>query len=147
MRNKYSKQLFLFMIACSISLTPAFSQSTVVESIYFKSNSFSIDKRYLPTLNLLAAKLSSDSFGYLKIFGFADRKGPAGYNDDLSEKRAEAVYNYLFAHATFDTTRVYVTSIGESGETYDLHFPGAHKQSRCADILIQFYTNKKIKPK
>jgi len=57
----------------------------------------------------------------------------------LSEKRAKAVYNYLASQTSIDTTRVYVTWLGESADIYDLHFPNAHKQKRCVDIWIQYY--------
>lgn len=147
MFNKASKYFLVTLIALAILYSPVFGQSSVVESVYFKPNSFSIDKKYEHSLIILAKKLSSDTFGFLRVFGFADTKGSADYNDALAEKRVNAVYDYLFAHAKFDTTRVYVTSIGESNDTYDLHFPGAHKQKRCVDIWVQFYRKPKDNPK
>ncbi len=113
-------------------------QTELVETIYFKSNSYSIDKKYHKTLDRIAQQLSADTFGYLKVFGYADTLGSDRYNDVLSGKRAEAVYRYLLSRSSFDTTRVYVTWIGKSAEAYDLHFPPANVQKRCVDVWVTF---------
>jgi outer membrane protein OmpA-like peptidoglycan-associated protein len=120
-----------------------FSQSALIKTIYFKPNSSVIEKKYEKTLDLLAEKLSTDSFGFLKVFGYADPAGDSKENDILSEKRTTAVYNYLASHARFDATKVYVTWLGASKDSYDLHFPQAHVQQRCVDIWITFSPAKK----
>ena len=90
--------------------------------------------------------MSSDSFGFLKAFGYSTTLGSEKHNEDLSEKRVMAVYDYLSTHAKFDTTAVYVTWLGESNEIYDLHFPSAHFRQRCVDIWIMF-RRQKVAPK
>ena len=127
----------LTFLLCSDSL---FSQNSIVRTIYFKSNSFSIDKRYHRALNLIVRQLNSDTFAYLKVFGYSDTKGPDTYNESLSEKRATAVFNFLSSHTRLDSSKVYVTWIGEAGQdvAYDLHFPQAHIQQRCVDIWVMF---------
>ncbi len=143
MNRTHIIKFIIFFSAFFIHRPFCFGQSGFVETIYFKSNSSTINKKYTLTLNSIAKKLSSDTFSYLKIFGFADKKGSKNYNDTLSGKRADAVYNYLASRSNFDTTRIYITWLGESADIYDLHFPGAHKQQRCVDIWIQFYDKKK----
>ena len=142
MAKVFFRSVSLLLLVFFISLS-GFSQSELAESIYFKPNGFSIDKKYEKTLDHIAKQLASDSFGYLKIFAFTDIQGSELYNDLLSEKRANAIYSYLAAKAKFDTTKVYVTWLGESSDVYDLHFPQAHKQQRCVDIWIQFYQKPK----
>lgn len=117
----------------------SFGQSDFVESIYFKSNSYKPDKRYFQVLDEIGRKCSSDTFGFLKIFAYADTKGLARNNKLLSQKRAEGVYNYLAKNFQFDTTKIYVTWLGEeTDEAYDLHFPHAHVQQRYVDIILIF---------
>jgi outer membrane protein OmpA-like peptidoglycan-associated protein len=130
----------IFFVAGTFSLS---AQTILVKTVYFKPGSFSIEKKYFSMLDHVAKQLSSDSMSFLKIFGFADTKGKEDDNDELSAKRAEAVYDYLAAHAVMDTTRVYVGWIGASADAYDLHFPQAHIQQRCVDIYIQFRRRKK----
>jgi outer membrane protein OmpA-like peptidoglycan-associated protein len=129
------------IIISLLFLTPLFSfgQSTSVKTLRFAHDSYKIDKKYFSILNEIGHKCSSDTFGYLKIFAYADRKGSIKYNELLSQKRAEEVYNFLTKHFKFDTTKVYVTWLGEETEgMYDLHFPDAHVQQRCADIIVSF---------
>ncbi|HEV8272220.1 MAG TPA: OmpA family protein, partial [Chitinophagaceae bacterium] len=101
-----------------------------------------IDKKYESPLKMIAKRLKQDSVTFIKVFGYADTLGNWDSNDLLSEKRANAVYNFLANHSKIDTTRVYVTWLGESQEAYDLHFPTAHIQQRCVDIWILFRKKK-----
>ena len=141
MTKKYLSYFLLFIVTVCFFHSKAYSQSGMVETIYFKSNSYSIDKKYHKTLDAIAKQLSSDTFTFLKVFGYADIKGSDDYNDILSGKRANEVYDYLATRVKIDTTKLYVTWIGKSGQdvAYDLHFPSAHIQKRCVDIWVTFY--------
>ena len=114
-------------------------QSSEAKTLYFKTNSFTIDNKYLPVLDDFGRKCVTDTFSFLKIFAYADKKGTKKYNERLSEKRAIAVYNYLTRNFNIDTTKIYVTWLGEeTNGAYDLHFPSAKVQQRCVDILVFF---------
>ena len=126
------------------SFSFVFSQEDLRKTIYFKPNSYSIDKKYESSLKMIAKRLNSNTLSFLKVFGYADTLGNEDANDILSEKRANAVYDFLISYSKIDTTLVYVTWLGESEESYDLHFPTAHIQQRCVDIWILF--RKKNKP-
>ncbi|MEP6846956.1 MAG: OmpA family protein [Panacibacter sp.] len=119
-------------------------QHDIHEAIYFKTNSFKLDSKSLNALNDLIQQCSSNSISFMKIFGYTDTIGNSRYNDILSEKRTYSVYNYLRKHSTLDTTKVYMEWLGESGDGYDLHFPEAHIQNRCVDILIMFHRKQTI---
>ncbi|SRR6266498_935829 len=150
MTKRYSKYFLPFLLTFCYFYSTVYCQSGLVKTIFFKPNSYSIDKKYHKTLDLIAEKLSSDTFGFLKVFGYADTKGSDEYNDILSGKRANAVYDYLAARVKIDTTKLYVTWIGKSGQdvAYDLHFPSANIQKRCVDIWITFYRKPRTdKPK
>lgn len=133
------KQTLILIVIFLFHFSTVLGQTGLVETIYFKSNSYTIDKKYHKTLDDIAQRISSDTFGYLKVFGYADTSGSDEYNDILSGKRANAVYQYLLSRSSFDTTRVYVTWIGKSADAYDLHFPSAHVQRRCVDVWVTFY--------
>ena len=145
MAKRYPKYFLLFCSTFCFFYSTAYCQIGLVKTIYFKSNSYSIDKKYYKTLDLVAKQLTSDTFGFLKVFGYADTKGSDDYNDILSGKRANAVYDYLASIVKIDTTKLYVTWIGKSGQdvAYDLHFPSANIQKRCVDIWVTFYRKPK----
>lgn len=138
MKEKYSKTLLLLILILPVTYSSVFCQSGLVKSIYFKNNSCTIEEKYKPALDSIAKELNSSAFQFLRIFGYADTTGSEEYNDNLSKKRTYAVYNYLSSHAKIDSTRFYMTWLGESEDGYDLHFPPAHIQQRCVDVWVKF---------
>jgi len=144
MIKKYSKGVAFIVLSFFIFMSGIYGQSELVKTIYFKSSSSLIDKKYYKMLDQVAKQLVSDTYSFLKVFGYADKKGSETYNDMISEKRVNAVYN-LSAHANIDTTAVYTTWLGESDEAYDLHFPKAHIRQRCVDVWVMFYRKPKAK--
>jgi outer membrane protein OmpA-like peptidoglycan-associated protein len=141
-KNVISKQTSLtlfWVIQVVLFSQTAFGQSNEVKTLYFGNNSFTIESKYLPTLNEIGKWCETDTFSYLKIFAYADRKGTKKYNEQLSERRANAVYDYLTQKFSIDTAKIYVTWLGEETDgAYDLHFPSARVQQRCVDILVFF---------
>lgn len=110
-----------------------------MKTLYFKTNGFTIENKYLPVLNAIGRKCVTDTFSFLKIFAYADKKGTKTYNEQLSEKRANDVYHYLTNKFKLATAKIYVTWLGEQTDgTYDLHVPSASVQQRCVDILVFF---------
>jgi outer membrane protein OmpA-like peptidoglycan-associated protein len=134
-------KIIALIILCSCS-SVLYAQSEFVYNLYFKPGAYEIDKKYLPMLNEIGKACASDSFNFLKLFAFADTVGSAEFNDALSEKRATGVYNYLAGNFNTDSTKILVTWLGEDADVYDLHFPGAHAQKRCVDIIVSFRKRK-----
>lgn len=120
-----------------LNVNTSYGQSDYVKTIFFKNNSYKIDPRYFVALDEIGHKCKSGKFLFLKVFGYADTKGTKLYNESLSEKRAYQVYNYLTKKFKIDTSKVYITWLGqEIDEAYDLHFPEAHVKQRCVDIIV-----------
>ncbi|MBI1780969.1 MAG: OmpA family protein [Sphingobacteriales bacterium] len=142
MRNLKLPYYLMLATIFIYSTNPLLAQSSLVKTIYFKPNSFRIEKKYQLALNTIARKLNDNSNFNLKIFSFTDTIGSDNFNEILSQKRATAVFNYLKSMVKLDTTNSYITWLGESADIYDLHFDNAHSQKRCVDILIQFYKKK-----
>jgi OmpA-OmpF porin, OOP family len=66
-----------------------------------------------PALDDLAMQLSRTEYQTVDIVGHADRIGEAKYNQRLSEKRADAVREYLAARG-IDGSKVTVSGVGSS---------------------------------
>ncbi len=109
-----------------------------VTTIHFEKGDFKISNVNKDKLDEIVKKSVPDSITYLKIFGYSDTAGSAKYNEDLSRKRAYEVYHYLARRIKIDSSKIYITWLGEKAEGYDLHFPDAHIQQRCVDVIASF---------
>jgi outer membrane protein OmpA-like peptidoglycan-associated protein len=146
---------FIYLLMCFLSLVNlqnSFCQGHVsVYTIYFEKNSYNINKKFQPLLKNLAILFNNDSCRMIKIYGYSDTVGSKNYNEALSKKRVYSVFNFLHSSNKFDTTKVYMVWLGESEDSYDLHFSKAHIQQRCVDIWVLFNRNasipKKVKKK
>jgi outer membrane protein OmpA-like peptidoglycan-associated protein len=117
----------------------AYSQEPTVKTIYFETNSFAINSENKQLLDEIGRKCKADTMTNLKIFAYADTTGTIKHNSRLSEKRALAVYNYLLKTFQLDPSKIYRTWLGEETDgAYDLHFPAAHLQQRCVDVVVSF---------
>lgn len=133
------KYIFLTFILSATLHQSLFCQSRFVATIYFPKNGFEPDSGSTALLNEIAVKCKSDSFGFLRIFGFTDTIGSEKYNEILSKKRVSSVYAYINSLVKIDKAKLYFEWFGESNEVYDLHFPKAHIRQRSVDIIIEFY--------
>lgn len=85
-------------------------------SILFARNSAEIMAEAIPTLNeigqaLVSEELKSYRFG---VQGHTDAAGENWYNKDLSQRRAEAVRNYLTDNFGIEPSRLKAEGLGES---------------------------------
>jgi outer membrane protein OmpA-like peptidoglycan-associated protein len=116
--------------------TSIYSKAEIIKVINFKHNSTIVDSKDKELLKYLSGICSSDSLSYVKIFAFTDTIGAEKHNDKLAEKRAMLVYKSLGLDKYKTNNCIYVEWLGESAETYDLHFDSAHPQQNCVDIWI-----------
>lgn len=132
----------LLLLYCATAI----AQSQKVETIWFKKNSNNIEPEYLRLLDNIGKECIADGSPFLKIFAYADTTGSQQYNSKLFEARGMAVLNYLVRTYHIDSNHVYLTWLGEGvDQGYDLHFPDAHLQQRCVDVIAYFPNSKKRK--
>lgn len=95
---------------------------------YFKFGDDSMDDTYCNTINngnnlqlsslKFIAQLLKNVGGFnIKVIGYTDKSGSLDYNQDLSERRAKTIYNFLIneiGDATFDNTRIQLEFKGET---------------------------------
>jgi outer membrane protein OmpA-like peptidoglycan-associated protein len=67
------------------------------EKLYFKWNQAVIEEASFPTLNEVAQALKDNKNFKVQVEGHASSEGTYDHNQDLSERRAEAVVDYLVA--------------------------------------------------
>ncbi len=118
-------------------------------SIYFDFNKSNINAESRRKLDRLADILKSDSeVKAAEIVGFADRIGSDDYNLKLSEKRANAVKNYLAKKNYFNTNVAEVRWLGETAPVTKCannlkraELINCLGQDRRVELEIQYYNN------
>ena len=96
------------------------------------------------TLDALAGQITAANYDSVAIVGHADRIGAADYNQQLSERRAQALRDYLVAQG-IDPRRTFATGVGSSEPvTTRADCAGAHgarliqclQPDRYADVTV-----------
>lgn len=82
--------------------------------INFDYNSADINARSLPGVNNLGKALSQMPGSVFVLAGHTDAKGGEGYNQSLSERRADAVRKYLVKHYGLTAENLVTVGYGKS---------------------------------
>ncbi|HEY6490785.1 MAG: OmpA family protein [Terracidiphilus sp.] len=87
-------------------------------------------------LDSFAGQLSSAKSYILEVTGGTDSTGPAQYNYDLSQRRADAVVQYLAAKYNVPARRFYLIGIGKDNAPADNSTADGRKQNRRVQIQL-----------
>jgi type IX secretion system PorP/SprF family membrane protein len=90
--------------------------------VFFDTNKFNIKPEYQSKLDAYADKVKT-SGASITISGYADEIGPEGYNQTLSEKRAQSVKEYLERQGV-DVSKIRTQGFGETtnfGKSLDMN--------------------------
>jgi outer membrane protein OmpA-like peptidoglycan-associated protein len=91
------------------------------------------------------AKAQLDTFGgsakevnryVIEVEGFTDQTGPAGYNEALSERRAQAVARYLANKHSIPVKNISVLGVGSERPALDANTTEARKMNRRVEIRL-----------
>ncbi len=87
---------------------------TAEKTVYFAFDKAELTPQAKARLSTIARELrTAEDVRSATIVGFADRIGTTPYNDALSEKRAEAVQNFLHREGYLNTNLAEVRGLGE----------------------------------
>lgn len=87
--------------------------------VQFPNDSAEVSEQYLNEIGQVADFLNSYSGTNVDVKGYTDSRGSADYNQQLSEKRAQAVANILVEKFGIDASRVEATGLGENDPIAD----------------------------
>ncbi|MBN2763490.1 MAG: OmpA family protein [Bacteroidales bacterium] len=99
----------------------------------FDRSNLSDDAR--TSLDKLVKVLNSYSDTNIEVQGHTDSKGSASYNQKLSERRADAVSDYL-NNKNINTSRVTIRGFGETAAKYENTTAEGRAQNRRVEFLI-----------
>jgi outer membrane protein OmpA-like peptidoglycan-associated protein len=105
------------------------------------SVTFGFDKAVLTKddkaqLDTFATQLTSTKSYILEVTGGTDSTGPADYNYQLSQKRADAVVQYLATKYSIPAHRFYLIGIGKDKEVAPNTTAEGRKQNRRVEIQV-----------
>ena len=105
------------------------------------SVTFGFDKATLTAddkaqLDTFAGQLGSAKSYILEVTGGTDSTGPAQYNYELSQRRADAVVQYLAAKYNIAPHRFYLIGIGKDQYVADNNTPQGRKENRRVQVRL-----------
>lgn len=107
-------------------------------SIHFTTNSQQLEQHYVPKLKRLVYLLNHYPHINIHLSGFSDYRGQEKNNQALSQKRAEAIRDYL-VQSGIKSERINIKAYGEQQPLYSQRkIQDEHKQSKRMDDQLAF---------
>ncbi|MFV0645587.1 MAG: OmpA family protein [Sphingomonadaceae bacterium] len=113
------------------------------DGVTFATNSYTINPAFQTTLNDVASSLMQYPNSLVDVRGFTDSTGSEAYNQTLSERRAEAVKNYLVSRGVA-SARIRSQGFGEMNPVADNSTEAGRAMNRRVEIMIVPVTNEEI---
>jgi outer membrane protein OmpA-like peptidoglycan-associated protein len=104
-------------------------------NITFKTNSAEVDPSFYKVLNAVDVILKKYDKTVVEVAGHTDNTGSAEYNQKLSERRANAVAQYLEAQG-LASNRVVTVGAGESKPVADNSTPEGRQANRRVELTL-----------
>lgn len=106
----------------------------------FGSGTFALDSAELldtvsERLDNVVSFLNTYPQAQVELTGHTDSSGPAAYNQKLSERRAQAVADYLVSGG-IDPARISAKGMGEESPVADNSTPDGRMQNRRVELLV-----------
>jgi outer membrane protein OmpA-like peptidoglycan-associated protein len=106
-------------------------------TVYFRSGSAVLTDQAKKDLDDIAQKAKSEKGYVVEVAGFADTTGPATLNQELSQKRANAVIQYLEEQGDIPLNRVLTPAgLGTSHEVADNKTRDGRKLNRRVEVKV-----------
>jgi OOP family OmpA-OmpF porin len=112
-----------------------YKQAAIV-SVTFGFDKAVLTKEDKEQLDAFAAQLGSVTGSILEVTGGTDSTGPAQYNYDLSQRRADAVVQYLASKCGVPAHRFYLIGIGKDKEVAPNTTAEGRKQNRRVQVQL-----------
>lgn len=106
-----------------------------LDEVLFPFNSADLQAGNQRALDRLAQYLEAQPDASILIEGHTDSVGDTGYNQRLSERRAESVYQALTQRG-IDPSRVRIAGLGESFPVADNETPQGRAQNRRVEVVV-----------
>lgn len=110
-------------------------KQTSAATVHFGFDKADLTPEAQQTLDGVVAQLQQNAHGILEVQGYTDSTGPAGYNDKLSQRRADSVVRYLEAKS-IAPHRIFLIGLGENQAVAPNTTRAGRKQNRRVDLKV-----------
>jgi len=106
-------------------------------TVYFRVNSVVLTAQAKKDLDELAAKAKNEKGYMVEVAGFADKTGSVNLNQELSQRRADAVIHYLEQNGDIPIHRILAPAgLGTSHEVADNNTSAGRKLNRRVEVRV-----------
>lgn len=115
-----------------------YSVYVLEERILFDTDKSDIKKSAEDNLKKVSASIAQrNKDGQVRIYGYTDAQGSAGYNKGLAQKRAEAVKDWLQKNGNTAAARITVHSVGEAKPAASNASDKGRQLNRRVEIVVR----------
>lgn len=114
---------------------PAGKVTYTLGDVLFQTAKSDLEPAAVSTLDGLIASLNKEPNSRIVIEGYTDSAGKPAYNRDLSQRRADAVMQYLIAHG-IAADRLTAVGKGESSPVASNATAEGRRQNRRVNIIV-----------
>ena len=108
------------------------------ENILFDENKATIRAAAEQNLQQITASIGKRyNSGNIRVYGYTDAQGSAGYNKELAEQRAEAVRAWLVQHGNIGEGQISVHPVGEANPVASNTTEAGRQQNRRVEIVAR----------
>jgi len=128
--------LLLVLTTVAAAEVKVTTKQIVTDPIFFDTNKATIKQESVPTLDQVVATMHNDrKIGLVEIGVHSDARGNDDYNRELSQKRADAIRDYLIAKGV-DANRLRAKGYGETKPIDKRANAAAWAKNRRTELLI-----------
>jgi outer membrane protein OmpA-like peptidoglycan-associated protein len=117
--------------------SPPPAKTSVALNVFFETNSDKILSDYYSDIDKLGKVLTAPQYSTyrVQIEGHTDSVGSDGYNQALSQRRAESVKRYLIQHFPIQSDRLVVRGFGKNLPIASNDTPEGRGQNRRVEVV------------
>jgi OmpA-OmpF porin, OOP family len=105
-------------------------------TILFAFNKAQLTRKDKQTLDDFAGQLSSQKHYIIQVEGYTDSTGPADYNYQLSQRRADAVIQYLAQEYSVPAHKIFLIGLGKDNPVAQNTSASGRAQNRRVDVRL-----------
>jgi outer membrane protein OmpA-like peptidoglycan-associated protein len=111
---------------------------SIDETILFASDQSTIQPQAAQKLQQITNSMGKRfNGGHVRIYGYTDSQGSAGYNKELAEQRARAVQTWLVQNGDITQDNISLHPVGESRPVASNETAAGRQQNRRVEIVVR----------